>query len=370
MDRNYWLDLFTGKTWDEFKAHGANISGFRRRRIKLAKGIKPGDYLLCYLTGLSRFIGVLEVLSQSFEDNTKIWDDSVFPVRFKVRVVHELTPETAVPVSGLIDSLSVFKNLKSKHAWTGFFRGSPAIFPPEDGQIIVDEIIKAMAAPIKRDYDESKYYRTPKIFESKKLGAVTVPDSDIDESRIEQVAIKVEDISTHDQIQYLLLKLGSDMGLDVWVARNDRNRIVNGQNFSNIKNIRNELPRQFDEATSRTIELIDVLWLDGDAIVAAFEIEHTTSIYSGLLRMSDLVSMQPNIKINLYLVAPDDKRDKVMNEINRPTFAKLKPPLPTICKYVPYSKLKSELASLGSRVKFIRPEFIADIAEDCLPEEV
>ena len=65
-------------------------------------------------------------------------------------------------------------------------------------------------------------------------------------------------------------------------------------------NIINELPRQFDDATNKTIELIDVLWLQGNAIIAAFEVEHTSSIYSGILRMSDLVSMQPNIKLNLY----------------------------------------------------------------------
>ena len=34
------------------------------------------------------------------------------------------------------------------------------------------------------------------------------------------------------------------------------------------------LPVQFDEATKRTIELIDVLWLKGKAIVAAFEVEN------------------------------------------------------------------------------------------------
>ena len=49
-----------------------------------------------------------------------------------------------------------------------------------------------------------------------------------------------------------------------------------------------------------TIELIDVLWLQGNAIVAAFEVESTTSIYSGLLRMSDLVAMQPNLNIPLW----------------------------------------------------------------------
>jgi len=57
-----------------------------------------------------------------------------------------------------------------------------------------------------------------------------------------------------------------------------------------------------------------VLWLDGDAIVAAFEIESTTSIYSGLLRMADLLSMQPNLNIPLYLVAPDERRQKVFTE--------------------------------------------------------
>ena len=53
-----------------------------------------------------------------------------------------------------------------------------------------------------------------------------------------------------------------------------------------------ELPTQFNEATNRTIELIDVLWLKGNSIVAAFEVECTTSVYSGLLRMSDLLALQ------------------------------------------------------------------------------
>jgi hypothetical protein len=82
---------------------------------------------------------------------------------------------------------------------------------------------------------------------------------------------------------------------------------------------------QFDEATNRTIELIDVLWLKGNAVVAAFEIESTTSIYSGLLRMSDLIAMQPNLNIPLYLVAPDERRQKVFAEVNRPTFSRLSP---------------------------------------------
>lgn len=37
-----------------------------------------------------------------------------------------------------------------------------------------------------------------------------------------------------------------------------------------------------------SVRLIDVLWLDGDRVVAAFEVEHSTSIYSGIVRMLDL----------------------------------------------------------------------------------
>ncbi len=42
MARKYWLDLFTGKTWEEFLKNGSNVSGFRERRKKIAQTINPG----------------------------------------------------------------------------------------------------------------------------------------------------------------------------------------------------------------------------------------------------------------------------------------------------------------------------------------
>ena len=61
LARQYWIDLFTGKTWDEFIAAGGRTSGHRASKSKMVKRIKPGDWLLCYVTGVSRFIAVLEV---------------------------------------------------------------------------------------------------------------------------------------------------------------------------------------------------------------------------------------------------------------------------------------------------------------------
>ena len=174
-----------------------------------------------------------------------------------------------------------------------------------------------------------------------------------------------KEISDHTEIQWLLLKLGNDMGLDLWVGRNDRGKNYKGQRFSDLPRLKNTLPLTFDDITNKTIELIDVLWLKQSSILAAFEIESTTSVYSGILRMADLIAMQPNINIPLYIVAPDDRRTKVFSEVNRPVFSSLPTPMNEICKYISFSELRNRIKTLGSVIKYIKPEFIDDIAELC-----
>jgi hypothetical protein len=91
----------------------------------------------------------------------------------------------------------------------------------------------------------------------------------------------------------------------------------------------------------------------GNAVVAAFEIESTTSIYSGLLRMSDLIAMQPNLNIPPYLVAPDERRQKVFAEVNRPTFSRLSPPLVDLCRFIAFSALRDQLCQVRSFVRYL-----------------
>jgi predicted RNA-binding protein len=366
MGREYWLNLFSGKTWEEFLKNGANVSGFRESKRKIVEKVRPGDYLICYIIGISRLIGVLEVKSTYYYDETPLWEDEVFPCRLKVELIYNLKPKAAVPVHDLRDKLSMFKKLKSPKAWSGFFRGSPQKFKHNDAEIIMEAIKNAVENPVEKEFDERKYWRHAKTYESK-IGVVTVPDEETEKPE----SIKYqEEKTTHEEIQWLLLTLGSNMGLDVWAARNDRNKEFNGKSFQDVPRFRNELPRQFDEVTNKTIEFIDVLWLEGDAIIAAFEVEHTSAIYSGLLRMSDLISLQPNIRINLYIVAPDERRQKVFSEINRPTFRKLKPPLPRICKFISYSELKNRIEQIGDIARFVKHEFIEEIAESCEPDEM
>ena len=97
MARGYWIDLFTVETWKEFQDHGSDVSGFSEKRWATVQRMKPGDYLLCYLTRVSRWVGLLEVAGEPFYDEEPIWSSSVYPSRVLVRAVLQLAPEHGVP---------------------------------------------------------------------------------------------------------------------------------------------------------------------------------------------------------------------------------------------------------------------------------
>jgi predicted RNA-binding protein len=375
-DRNYWLDLFSGTTWKEFLDSGSSVSGFRESRWSTLQKVRVGDYFICYLTGISRFIGVFEVISEPYQDQTPIWKDDIFKSRIRVKSLVTLTPETAVPVSELKGKLSFFQNLTGPYAWTGYFRSSPMLWKREDGEVVVNELLANKENPVIREVDPKKLAKRPQGLKSKAIGLVSVPEDEEEQIQVvKQINTKEEippipdvkplEIRKHTEIEYLLLELGHEMGFSVWVARNDRNREFRGIKFSDHFKVKESLPLQFDDATMRTVELIDVLWLKGNAIVSAFEIESTTSIYSGLLRMSDLISMQPNINIPLYLVAPEDRHKKVVEEINRPTFSRLSPPLAKVCRYISFEALIESVQKVQGIVKYLKPEFLVGLSEEC-----
>jgi hypothetical protein len=371
----YWLDLFSWKTWQEFVASGATVSGFRETRWKSVQKIKQGDVLLCYLTGISRFFAILEVQGEPYQDDTPIWEDAVFPCRVSVNTLLALPPEHAIPVVSLTE-LSYFLDMSSPHKWTAHVRGSPVEIERKDAEIIIAALQAAEQNPTHRDFDVRRLERKVPVFETRS-GSVSIPNDEIEPIENTTAQVVTEDTTeretTHEEIQWLLLYIGEQMKLDLWVAKNDRSRSFKGNDFQEFSRLRKSLPIQFDEATNRTIELIDVLWLQGNSIIAAFEIEHTTTVYSGLLRMADLITMQPNINIPLFIVAPDERREKVRGEINRPVFSKaLKKSLPEICRFIPYSALqeKVEQAKAGGFLPYLRPDFLDGIAENVELEEL
>lgn len=152
------------------------------------------------------------------------------------------------------------------------------------------------------------------------------------------------------QIQAKLAVIGATIGLKVWIPKPDRGRVLELIPPALHVALLEKLPLSYDLTTLETIELIDVIWIKGRSIIRAFEVEHTTSVYSGLLRMADLLALQPNMDIRLHIVASDERRDKVFKEMLRPVFTLLaRGPLSNTCTFVSYESVDaiSELRHLA-----------------------
>ena len=169
------------------------------------------------------------------------------------------------------------------------------------------------------------------------------------------------------QVQASLAEIGVQMGFQIWLPRADRARVISKWKPGE-RDLLNELPIGFDPATIKTIEQIDVLWVRRRSIVRAFEVEHTTSIYSGLLRMADLLAMQPNLTIKLHIVAPVTRRDKVLREIRRPVFALLEGgALSQKCTYLSYETVAQIRAQ--EHLNRLSDEVIEDYEEKAEEDE-
>jgi type II restriction enzyme len=175
-----------------------------------------------------------------------------------------------------------------------------------------------------------------------------------------QRAAEQEDRS-HAQVQGWLRDLGRSLGFDVWIAANDRNRAHEGGRLCD--GCIDALPASLEASTgAEAIRLIDVLWLERapsagapiSRVAAAFEVEHTTSIYSGIVRMLDLALGVPDhAGVKLFLVAPDARENDVRQQLARPAFQRVSD---LSVRFLPYGELESNRASMakfGSGLKAV-----------------
>ncbi len=167
----------------------------------------------------------------------------------------------------------------------------------------------------------------------------------------------------HDEIQQCLVDWGGKLGLQVWLARNDRQRQRQGDFLRDRPFVVTVLPQPFDPLTRTIVEHIDVLWLQDHTLVAAFEIECTTTVYAGLLRLADLSAVQPHLHTPLYLVAPQRRAAKIRRELHRPTFKRLAPPLHERCRFLPWEPLQRRLAELTGVAAYLNPRFLDDLTD-------
>lgn len=363
----YFLNLFSPQTYEAFKRSSQEISGFRERQIGLAERISPGDKLICYLTKVGRWFAVLEVISGPFRDDTPIFlpESDPFVIRFKVRPVVLLDVEKAVPIreGGVWNTLSFTKEHDpGSNTWTGKIRNSLNPLDEPDGQFLEDLLLKQAANGATYPIDEALHKKlvSHMVRRVDRDVPVTLPEHIEAEELLEE---PLESVTREShQIQALIADIGALLGMAIWIPKSDR-AAVTRERHVRPQEIVERLPLNYDDVTLGTIENIDVLWLQGRSIARAFEVEHTTSIYSGLLRMADLLALQPNMNIRLHIVAPDSKREKVFQEIRRPVFSLLEHgALADHCTYLSYESLR-ELAD-QKHLEQMKDTVIDEYAED------
>ena len=338
----YWSDLFSPETYEAFGRSDRTISGFQESQRTMANKVCVGDKFICYMVKMSRWIGVLEVLEGPFIDKTPIFipDDDPFIVRFKVKCDVWLPLGQSVPIHepDVYSRLTFTRDVKPGGYWQGPVRRSLLRMADEDGTYLESLLHQAQSESRTYPVDNEQYARSLKrrIQRPERSVVVSVPD---DSTSVAEEPGELLTDRESVRIQADLCRLGEAMGFKIWLPMADRSRVA--EHWSPQPGVLlDRLPLSYDETTLDTIKRIDVLWLKGRAIRRAFEVEHSTAIYSGLLRMADLCALLPNLTVSLHIVAPESRREKVFQEITRPVFSLLETaPLSERCTYLSYGSV-------------------------------
>jgi 16S rRNA G966 N2-methylase RsmD len=129
------------------------------------------------------------------------------------------------------------------------------------------------------------------------------------------------DLSRHSELIVLLAKIGEARGHEIWIGQREQRETVSGlveqiklrdlvtakpptlKGLKGVKNLRPVLD-------------MDLLWLDGNEVVRAFEVESTTTMTSGLQRGSNLPATVPKT-----MVIPEERENDFERKMKSPLFS-------------------------------------------------
>jgi len=286
--------------------------------------MKAGDVVLIYNRGYIRFIGEIAAKVRSRDLARYFWEETESRETWELMYFIVNEEKVNVPLQK-INKLFGYQEHYRPQGFTMINEGAAANFVKQYGDIF--GVIKTL------EKDEELI----QIPEPKHIAEEVV------EEQIENAA------SEHDEMQWRLIHLGRLAKFDVWVPTHDQNRQYEGHQFRDL------VLSEFREALDvpPTVKNIDVVWKFGPySIKSAFEIEHSTSIYSGILRLSDLRAETPNSNYPLFIIASEERRRKVFNELLRPTFSGPALRLNEVIRFLGYAKIREIDESFKNKNEF------------------
>jgi len=273
----------------------------------------PGDVVLIYNNGRIRFAGEIAAKVRNKELARYFWSENDTGGTWELMYFIVNDERTDVPIEKLNPLF-----------------GYQAHYRPQGFSMINEEAVLSLA----QNYGD--ILGVLKTLERGEELMIHIPARNAAISaRIDE---HIERVPTeHDEMQWRLIRLGQLAKCDVWVPRNDQPKHYDGDQFRDF--VLHEFHETLD--VPRSIENIDVVWKFGlYSIKSAFEIEHSTSIYSGILRLSDLRAEAPNSNYPLFIVASEERRRRVFEELRRPTFSGPCLRLNEVIRFLGYEKVR------------------------------
>jgi len=305
--------------------------------------------------------GVAEVNGSAFVSKERIWDNGLFPHRIPVKFIRALMPDHRPPILGKIRE-ALTSAWGPKYGW-GILNQN--LLPETSASLILGAInsfpndLKEIREDLDLLLEQAKRQRQDRVVPGRRIGPRKARLAKSKVAEDVEVGSSRGDSSAHFRAQKALIRLGRATGCSVWVASNDRNRMYQGKVLGEdcLKALPNlGLSREAADRIAR----IDIIWLRQKAPVCAFEVETTTAIYSGLLRMSDLLALVPALNMKLFIVAPRERQAKVMDELARPTFQKIG--LSEYCRFIAIEDLQLLYEQTSRLEGHVQPSVVDTIA--------
>jgi hypothetical protein len=300
--------------------------------------MKAGDVVLIYNSGRIRFAGEIAAKVRNKELARYFWKENEAGSTWELMYFIVNEESTNVPIEKL-NPLFAYQPHYRPQGFSMINEAAVSNFAQNYGDIL--GVLKTLERG-----DELIHLPTRK----------EALNADIDE-HIERVSTE------HDEMQWRLIRLGQLARCNVWVPRSDQAKQYDGHQFGDF--VLHEFHDTLD--VPRSIENIDVVWKFGPySIRSAFEIEHSTSVYSGILRLSDLRAEAPNSNYPLFIVASEGRRRKVFDELRRPTFSGPCLRLNEVIRFLGYEKVR-EIDELSKKAKDFDPNVLLSGGESVPP---
>ena len=342
---------------DEFQFLTCLKHGLWGSKSARFKDWEPGDLLFVLVgKGLAAFA---EVNGKPYVSQERVWDNGVYPHRIPIAFRHAMRPENRPPVLGEIRE-ALIAAFGTRYGWgilNQRLMGETAADQLLNQVKKLPNNLKEITGSLDQHLAEARSQRGVK--HTKATVKVSPHDGKAKAGPPSEPSPNGTEDSEHGGAQHALIRLGRAAGCSVWIASNDRSRKYHGAALGD--GCLTALPEMgLNPEAKRRIGLIDVIWVQKNTPVCAFEVETSTSIYSGLLRMSDLLALMPLLKLELFIVAPRERQAKTMDELDRPTFRKIG--LSEYCRFIATEDLKALLGKVGDLEGHVHPSVVNKIA--------